>query len=102
MYCTDSVSGETLFQFPAANPARSVILEAFANRKRLRVQMRRRANDWIAKLKLPAGWYFYRFEVDGKTKWDRAVGKMKTQDGRPCSLALIQNGFKSEKVDATI
>ncbi|HVU07516.1 MAG TPA: hypothetical protein VHG89_03120 [Verrucomicrobiae bacterium] len=97
MYCTDVVTGETLFQFSATRAARSVVLETFANRKRLRVQMQRCANDWIAKLKLPSGWYFYRFEVDGKIKWDRAIGKMKTRDGHPCSLAMISTGLKSAK-----
>jgi len=34
--------------------------------------------NWIAQLKLPSGWCFYRFEVDGKTQWDRAAAaKMK-------------------------
>ncbi|HEY4415045.1 MAG TPA: hypothetical protein VGO57_05070 [Verrucomicrobiae bacterium] len=89
MYCTNFNTGKTLFQLSAPAAVRSVILEAFANGKRLRVRMQRSANDWIAQLKLPSGWCFYRFEVDGKTQWDRAVGKMKTRDGRPCSLALI-------------
>lgn len=97
MYCTDFVTGETLFQFPARRAARSVVLEAMANGKRLRVQMQRRANDWIANLKLPAGWCFYHFEVDGKTQWDRATGKMKTEDGRPCSLAMISTGQPAAK-----
>jgi hypothetical protein len=96
MYCTDFVTGETLFQFPAPDTARSVVLETFANRKRLRVRMQRCANDWIAKLKLPSGWCFYRFEVDGKVQWDRHAGKMKTQDGRPCSLAVISTGSAKE------
>jgi hypothetical protein len=90
MYCTDSVTGETLFQFSARGMARSVVLEAFANHQRLRVQMQRCASNWIARLKLPSGWCIYRFEVDGKTQWDRQTGKMKTHDGRPCSLAMIQ------------
>jgi hypothetical protein len=95
MYCTDFATGKTLFQISAPAAVRSVILEAFANRKRLRVRMQRRANNWIAQLKLPSGWCFYRFEVDGKTHWDRTVGKMKTDDGRPCSLALISGSGKS-------
>ena len=85
--------------FPAARyasrAARSVILETFANHQQLRVRMQRCANDWIAKLKLPSGWCIYRFEVDGKTQWDRDAGKMKTRDGRPCSLAMISNGSKT-------
>jgi hypothetical protein len=89
MYCTDSVTGETLFQFHAHRAARSVILEAIANHQQLRVQMRRVAGDWIARLKLPSGWCIYRFEVDGRSQWDRSTGKMKTSDGRPCSLAMI-------------
>ncbi|HEV2695064.1 MAG TPA: hypothetical protein VG347_19370 [Verrucomicrobiae bacterium] len=97
MYCTDVITGETRFQFPAPRAARSVILEAFTGQKQLRVRMQHRAGEWIARLKLPSGWCFYRFEVDGKTQWDRACGKMKTQDGRPCSLAMIPSGGKFMK-----
>lgn len=75
--------------------ARSVVLEAFANRKRLRVRMQRGAGNWIAKLKLPSGWCIYRFVVDGRMRWDRQVGKMKTHDGHPCSLAMISTAFKA-------
>lgn len=94
MYCTDFATGETLFQLSAPEAARSVFLEAFANHKQLRVQMQRCARNWIARLKLPSGWCIYHFEVDGKIQWDRASGKMKTQDGRTCSLAVISTGFK--------
>ena len=97
MYCTDVVTGETLFQLSAPAAARAVVLEAFADRKKLRVQMQRCASRWIARLKLPSGWCIYRFEVDGKAQWDRAAGKMKTRDGRPCSLALISTRLKSTK-----
>jgi hypothetical protein len=94
MYCTDSVTGETLFQFHPHRAARSVILEAVANQRRLRVRMRRCADDWIARLKLPSGWCIYRFEVDGRSEWDRSAGKMKTRDGQPCSLAMITGGTR--------
>ena len=82
-------TGETLFQFSGRDTARSVVLELHAGSRRLRVQMKRLARDWVARLKLSPGWLVYRFEVDGKPHWDRASGKMKAQDGRPCSLAMI-------------
>src|SRR5258708_4204159 len=94
MYCTDFVTGETLFQFPASRRTRLVFLEASANGKRSRVRMQRRARGWVARVKLPSGWCFYHFEVDGKARWDRDAGKMKTEDGRACSLALIANNAK--------
>jgi hypothetical protein len=97
---TDFVTGETLFQFPAPATASSVILGAFINVRPMRVQMQRCANDWIARLKLPAGWCFYRFEVDGRAVWDCAVGKMKTNDGRPRSLALIAGNLKHLRENA--
>jgi hypothetical protein len=96
MYYTDFVTGETLFKFSAARIARSVVLEAFANRgERIRLQMQRHANNWIARIKLAPGWCVYRFEVDGKAQWDRDTGKMKARDGRACSLAVISTPLKS-------
>lgn len=97
MYCTDFITGETLFQFPDSGSPRQVFLEAFADGKRLRIRMQRRTRDWIARIKLPAGWCFYCFDVDGKVRWDRDTGKMKTQDGRACSLALISNNATISK-----
>jgi hypothetical protein len=94
MYCTDFVTGETLFQFSATGMVRAVILETFANRERIRLQMQRHADNWSARIKLAPGWCFYRFEVDGKFRWDRDAGKMKSQDGCPCSLAVISNGSR--------
>jgi hypothetical protein len=94
VYCTDFITRETLFQFPARPAARSVILEIYAAQQPRRVPMQRRADHWIARVKLPIGWWIYRFEVDGKPQWDRAIGKMKTRDGRPCSLAMISTGLK--------
>jgi hypothetical protein len=76
--------------------ARRVTLEGFGDSKCLRVRMRREENGWSAKVRLGAGWFFYRFIVDGKSKWDRDAGKCKTQVGRACSVALIQ-GVKSQK-----
>ena len=72
-------------------------MEAFANQTRLRVRMQRRARDWVAWIKLPSGWCFYHFEVDGKARWDRDTGKMKSNDGRVCSLALITINTKTIK-----
>lgn len=94
MYCMDFVTGETLFQFSTASLVRSVILEMFVNRERIRMEMQRHADNWIARIKLAPGWCFYSFEVDGKARWDRDAGKMKDQDGRPCSLAVISTRLK--------
>jgi len=94
MYCTDFVTGETLFQFSTANVVRSVILETLVNHKRIRLQMQRHADNWIARIKLAPGWCVYSFVVDGKARWDRDAGKMKARDGRPCSLAVISGKFQ--------
>ncbi len=91
MYCTDSTTGETLFAFAASTLARQVVLEGFTDNERVRVRMRRKSKRWTARVALSPGWFFYRFEVDGKTRWDRDAGRMKMQDGRPCSLALIHH-----------
>jgi hypothetical protein len=89
MYCTDSVTGVTEFAFPGLHAAREVFLECFIGRNHLRVPMRRQASQWIARLTLAPGLLFYRFEVDGKARRDRNRSRMKTQDGQPCSLAVI-------------
>jgi hypothetical protein len=94
MYCTDIITGETLFQLSTTSLVRSVILEMLVNRERIRMQMQRHADSWIARIRLTPGWCFYRFEVDGKARWDRDAGKMKAQDGRPCSLAVISTRLK--------
>ena len=94
MYYTDFITGETSFQLSTAGLVRSVILEMFINRERIRLQMQRHADKWIARIKLAPGWCVYSFEVDGKAQWDRDAGKMKAQDGRPCSLAVISTRFK--------
>jgi hypothetical protein len=92
MYCTDSVTGETEFALPALHAAREVFLECFIGRKHFRVPMRRVATQWIARIALAPGLLFYRFEVDGKAQRDRHSSRMKTQDGQPCSLAVIVRG----------
>jgi hypothetical protein len=89
MYCTDSVTGVTEFAFPGLHAAREVFLECFIGRNHFRVPMRRQASQWIARLTLAPGLLFYRFEVDGKARRDRNRSRMKTQDGQPCSLAVI-------------
>jgi hypothetical protein len=89
MYCTDSLTGVTEFAFPGMRAASEVFLECFTERGHLRVPMRREATKWIARLALAPGLLFYRFEVDGKARRDRNRSRMKTQDGQPCSLAVI-------------
>jgi hypothetical protein len=89
MYCTDSVTGVTEFAFPGLYAAREVFLECFTERNHFRVPMRRQASHWIARLTLAPGLLFYRFEVDGKARRDRNRSRLKTQDGQPCSLAVI-------------
>lgn len=94
MYCTDFITGETLFQLSATGMVQAVILETFANREQIRLQMQRYADNCIARIKLAPGWCVYSFEVDGKARWDRDAGKMKNQDGRPCGLAVISIRLK--------
>lgn len=89
MYCTDSVTGETEFALPALHAAREVFLECFIGRNHFRVPMRRQASRWVVRLTLAPGLLFYRIEVDGKARRDRNRSRLKTQDGQPCSLAVI-------------
>src|ERR1700743_3632713 len=95
MYYTNGITGETLFSFNIPTEAQRVTLEGFNDCQQLRVPMRRKAGKWTARLKLSTGWFFYHFKVDGKTRQDRDTGKCKTADGRPYTLALIQNPIRS-------
>ena len=90
MYLTDAVSGETLFSLNLSTQARRVTLEGFNDFRQLQIPMQRKKGQWTARLTLSAGWFFYHFKVDGKTRRDRGMGKCKTADGSPYSLALIQ------------
>ena len=92
MYFTDSVTGLTEFAFPGLHAAREVFFECSTERGHVRVPMRREATKWIAQLALAPGLLFYRFEVDGKARRDRNRSRLKTQDGQPCSLAVIVRG----------
>jgi hypothetical protein len=95
MYCTDPSARETLFLFPEQGTVRSATLEMIANCKQLRAPMQRSIHAWVAWLKLPDGWCFYHFEVNGRTQWNRAIGKMKTYDVRPSNLAMFSTSLKS-------
>jgi len=86
------VTGETLFSFSSPKRTGRVVLEYFINHKCFRVPMRQQASEWIARIALSPGWIFYRFEVDGVPRRDRQGNKLKTLDGRPCSLVVINPG----------
>jgi hypothetical protein len=90
MYCIDFTTGETVFSFPATPSANEVVLECFADHKLFRIKMERETGKWIARLLLTPGLWFYRVLVDGRARWDRGAGKLKTIDGSLCSFALIQ------------
>ena len=91
MYCTDAATGETRFELTKPASAREVFLECFSPRKKFRVPMVRERSRWTARVALPSGWFFYRFHVDGQPRWDRDAGKMSTNDGGRCSLAIIHH-----------
>jgi len=90
--------GGDIVQHQHSVEAQRVTLEGFNDCRQLRVPMRRKAGIWTVCLKLSAGWFFYHFNVDGKTHQDREAGKCKTADGRPYSLALIQNPIPSRPI----
>src|SRR5262245_61875258 len=89
MYCTDAITGETRFELSAANGVREVILEFLNGGETRRVPMRRERSRWIAHLALAPGWVFYRFNLDGRPRWDRQAGSLCAGDGLRYSLAVI-------------
>jgi len=89
MYRTDVMTGETVFALRQPSKAREVVLEGFSDRGPLRVPMSHEAAGWVARIALAPGWFFYRFNVDGRARHDRSAGKLRSADGHPWSLALI-------------
>ena len=89
MYRTDVRTGETVFALPQPSGAREVVLEGFSDHGPLRVPMSHEAAGWVARLALAPGWFFYRFSIDGRPRYDRSAGKLKSADGQAWSLALI-------------
>jgi hypothetical protein len=97
MYCIDFATGETVFSFPATPSANEAVLECFADHKLFRIKMERGTGEWFARLLLTPGLWFYRVLVDGRARWDRGSGKLKTIDGSLCSFALIQKTVTSSQ-----
>ena len=98
MYCNDTATGETEFALDAGDGAREVMLEGFSDRERVRVPMHRAACGWVTRIAVHPGWFFYRFCIDGRTRWDRSAGKLRTADGSAWSLALINSGQVSNQL----
>lgn len=91
MYCVNQTTGETIFRTHQPG-ARSVVVIATSEKapaRRLPMQSQSRSGRWEIRVNLPVGWLFYAFEVDGRLRWDRDAGKLRTSSGQPCSLALI-------------
>jgi hypothetical protein len=91
MYCTDAITGETLFEIAAPLSARKVWLEGQAGLEKVRVTMRRVQSRWLARVALAPGWFFYRFKVDGRLRLDSGVGRLRSDDGQRYNLAVIQS-----------
>ena len=89
MYCVDTLTGEAVFELEVPRIAREVLLECFNQSERFCVPMQRQESRWIARMALASGWFFYRFKVDGRPRWDRGTGTARTADGRRFSLAVI-------------
>lgn len=89
MYCVDLISGEVTFRTvrPAAHRVALVVMPE--HQSYLRVSMELREGIWETQTRLPAGWLFYAFEVDGRMDWDHDEGSLRSRAGFPCSLALI-------------
>jgi hypothetical protein len=92
MYQMDAATGETVFALAELAGAREVVLEGFSETERLRVPMRRGGAGWMTRIAVNPGWLFYRFCVDGRARWDRGSGRLRSTDGGTWSLALIQGG----------
>jgi len=91
MYRNNMATGETEFALQAGREAREVVLEGFSETERMRVPMRRAAGGWVARVAVSPGWFFYRFCIDGRKRWDRAAGRLRTTDGGTWSLALVNH-----------
>ena len=89
MYQPDVVTGETIFSHKPAQPAQRVVLVGQADDAECRIEMHREQDCWLARVKLKARLFVYRFEVDGRARWDREAGKVKFPDGKAWSLAVI-------------
>lgn len=89
MYQCNLRTGETTFHWRGAAARRvTLVCDPDSPRPR-RAPMQPAADGWQASLELPVGWHFYAFEVDGRRRWDRDTGKLRTRGGQPCSLAVI-------------
>lgn len=86
------LTGETEFALDADAGAREVVLEGFTETERMRVPMHRADRGWVARIAVDPGWFFYRFSIDGRSRRDRAGGKLRTADGQSWSFALIPSG----------
>lgn len=95
MYCTDAITGETLFEFAAPVSARKVLLEGCRGAENVRVPMRRVRSRWKARLAIAPGWFFYRYKVDGHLRLDAGAGRLRTGDGQRYNLAVIQSCLPS-------
>ena len=91
MYRTDAATGKTKFELARPTRTVEVFLECFRAQEKFRVPMIRERTRWIARLALPPGWFFYRFHVDGRPRWDGDSGTVRTGDGARCSLAIINH-----------
>jgi len=90
MYQLDAETGNTIFSLEAFPSARRVFLIGHSDQSTCRVAMHIENSCWTASLLLPAGWFIYRFEVDGRSRRDRTTnGKLKSTEGHACSLAII-------------
>ncbi len=89
MYCVNLITGETTFRTlrPAADRVALVVMPE--HQPALRFSMERRNGVWETHTRLPGGWLFYAFEVDGRLDWDHDEGSLRTRQGVRCSLALI-------------
>lgn len=89
MYCVNLITGETTFRTmrPAAGRVALVVMPE--HRPALRFQMALHDGIWETETRLPAGWLFYAFDVDGRMDWDHDEGSLRSRTGHPCSLALI-------------
>lgn len=92
MYRMDAATGETVFALTARESVQEIVLEGFSETGRLRVPMQREARGWVARIAIQPGWFFYRFCIDGRTRSDRGMGKVRAADGGTWSLAMINRG----------
>ena len=98
MHHYDPASKETIFTCPAGQGPSVFLHGQFLGGKLERIPMHRGPQGWQANVALPAGFYAYQFEINGRRIRDESSGSIKlrgpqVEDGT-WSLAVVPNWLR--------